>query len=56
MAIVILAVIMSVASMQIIKESFGKIIGLADGSDSPPNMEWVTLGIASATVGKIYCF
>ncbi|XP_053379277.1 uncharacterized protein LOC123539362 isoform X2 [Mercenaria mercenaria] len=49
-SIVILAVIMSVASLQIIKESFAKIFGLIDNSQSPPNMDWATIGIASATV------
>ena len=52
MSIVILSVIMSVASLQIIKESCTKIIGLSDGSSDPPAMNYVTIGIASTTVGK----
>ncbi|WAR15332.1 MTP5-like protein [Mya arenaria] len=50
MSIVILSVIMSVASLQIIKESFTKIVGLSDNSSDPPIMDWTTIGIASATV------
>lgn len=52
MSIVILSVIMSVASLQIIKESCTKIAGLSDGSSDPPIMNYITIGIASTTVGK----
>ncbi|KAL4221373.1 hypothetical protein ACF0H5_019631 [Mactra antiquata] len=50
MAIVILSVIMSVASLQIIKEALTKIVGLANDTQSPPKMDWITIGISSATV------
>lgn len=52
MAIVILSVIMSVASVQIIKESFSKIVGLAHHTTDPPIMDPPTVAIASVTVGK----
>ena len=55
MSIVILSVIMSVASVQIIKESFTKIVGLAASSSNPPVMGIITTCIASVTVGMYIC-
>ncbi|XP_064598795.1 uncharacterized protein LOC135465484 [Liolophura sinensis] len=48
--IIILAVVMAVASLQIIKESVTKMISLAGGADSLPNMDIATIAIALSTV------
>lgn len=51
-AVVILSVIMAVASLHLVEETIEKIISLASGHSEPPDMDWVTVGISSTTVGK----
>ncbi|KAK3583818.1 hypothetical protein CHS0354_022865 [Potamilus streckersoni] len=48
--IVILAVMMGITALELIKESVTKIIGFVKKTDSPPNMDFVTIGISIATV------
>ncbi|OWF36644.1 Metal tolerance protein 5 [Mizuhopecten yessoensis] len=50
LAVIILSVIMGVASLQLIKESVMKIIGLADKSMRPPVVDTLTIVISVATV------
>ncbi|KAL5015135.1 hypothetical protein ScPMuIL_009405 [Solemya velum] len=50
LAIIILSVIMFSASLQLIKESVSKIIGLHSGEQRPPHVDIVTLVISSLTV------
>ncbi|KAJ8321015.1 hypothetical protein KUTeg_002602 [Tegillarca granosa] len=49
-AIVVLSVIMSLASLQLIRESITKIISLADGSGSIPNVDIATIVITASTI------
>lgn len=49
-AIVVLSVIMSLASLQLIREAITKIISLADGSGSIPNVDIATIVITSSTI------
>lgn len=42
---------MALASLQLINESIQKIIGLANQTKIPPTVDFVTIGIASVTVG-----
>ncbi|XP_060073739.1 uncharacterized protein LOC132553505 [Ylistrum balloti] len=50
LAIIILSVIMGVASLQLIKESVTKIIGLANRTKHPPVVDALTIAISVATV------
>ncbi|XP_033764123.1 metal tolerance protein 11-like isoform X1 [Pecten maximus] len=52
LAIIVLSVIMGVASLQLIKESVTKIIGLSDRSMKPPVVDAITIVISITTVGK----
>ncbi|XP_033764124.1 metal tolerance protein 11-like isoform X3 [Pecten maximus] len=50
LAIIVLSVIMGVASLQLIKESVTKIIGLSDRSMKPPVVDAITIVISITTV------
>jgi hypothetical protein len=42
---------MALASLQLVNESIQKILGLANHTKIPPTVNFVTIGIASVTVG-----
>ncbi|XP_069111941.1 uncharacterized protein [Argopecten irradians] len=50
LAIIVLSVIMGVASLQLIKESVTKIIGLSDRTTRPPVVDTITIAISVITV------
>ena len=49
---VILSVIMSLASIQLIVESAEKIAGLAQGKEDRPDVGVTTIVLLSSTIGK----
>lgn len=51
LAIIILAVVMALCSVQLIREAIEKLIGLSDMSSSLPTVDAVTFAIAGSTVG-----
>lgn len=53
-AIVILSVIMSLASIQLIVESSEKIAGLATGNEDRPDVGITTIVLLSSTIGKLF--
>lgn len=53
-AIVILSVIMSLASIQLIVESSEKIAGLATGGEERPDVGIITIVLLSCTIGKLF--
>lgn len=53
-AIVILSVIMSLASIQLIVESSEKIAGLATGGEERPDVGITTIVLLSCTIGKLF--
>lgn len=52
-AVVILSVIMSLASIQLIVESAEKIAGLAQGKEDRPDVGVTTIVLLSSTIGKV---
>ncbi|XP_059176091.1 uncharacterized protein LOC131955826 [Physella acuta] len=51
LAIIILAVVMALCSVQLIREAIEKLIGLSDMSSSLPTVDAITFAIAGSTVG-----
>ena len=52
MAVIILAVIMSSVSVQIIVESVQTIYYMAAQNQGPPEMSNLTVGLVASTIGK----
>lgn len=52
-AVVVLSVIMSVASIQLVRESVQILIGLFSDPNNLPNFEITTIVIAASTVGML---
>lgn len=51
-AIIVLSVFMSVASLQLIRESITKIVDLHTGSQFRPIVDIVTIVITASAIGK----
>ena len=51
-AVIIISVVMTVASLQLVRESIEKAIGLSNGSSFMPSIDITTFVIAGCTVGE----